>query len=1199
MKNIQLPILFAFLILTNVLLAQGKQYSLWTPVDIEQQELSPAAMEKVEAINAEYFNIETNLVSALLSQVKGDNKISIALPIKDESLTEVQLKEYYVMHPKLAERHPNIKTYRGFSEGYSVYLTLSPRGVDAYVKTDDGILFIEPVSSDNHVLHQRYTVQDFTNPMDIFNCGVTELEDEGTVIMEDWAEARSEPASILKYRTAIIATEAYSGRHMHDYDLTLAAVVNLMNGMNSIYVPNMGIQFEMIEESDQLIFTDIEEDPFGEDNTDGNVLLYSNTTVLYNLIGGEAFDVGHVLTDRCSGGFAGVSLGSTACSNSKKGAGVTCAGMTSSNLITTAHEFGHHFSAGHTWSNCPPNMDQYSSITAVEPGSGFTILSYAGACADQNLNIPRVDWFHNKSLDQIITFSREGIGSTCPEEIPLDRDLPVVKINAESGTYIPISTFFELDGEIEGWDGEERVYYNFEQMDIGPISPYGQPEGNAPSFISQQLETVPYRHFPVKNYALAHAFYEMEVLPAYSRDLTFRLTAREGGDGRAVWDEIELHSTEAAGPFRITAPNEKIDHIAGQPLMIEWDVANTDKEPINCKYVDIYYSTNSGGTFNLVAEGVPNIGSAQVYLPARTSSGVRIKVKAANSIFFDYNERSFSIVEPEEPTFALNYGPYTQELCTPTQHEIQINTESIKDYEGEIYLSVSEEFPSDISYEFTENPINPGESTTLILDLSEFRGNGAFFYPIQAASESDTTIFDIGIDTKGNFYDDFALSSPEMGEENVDQAPTFQWVDDGDAEEYLLQVKLDGNDFTPPFAAEVTVTEPEYRIRNLMPKGSVVYWRVQPINECGPGEWSEVRVFKTVQQECSVLKSGDLDIFISPQGTPTIRGPIEIDKQGPALSISVPKIVGDHSWVGELTGWLEAPSGNSVLLWDQECGNGANFNMGFDDASPRDVTCPLSGGHIYKPAEELSSLIGEEVNGTWNLKIKDNVSGEVGLLKRWELEICFESNEVAPVIYRKDIMRVQFDTQRSLREGIGVTHESYIAQDLQFHLINLPQYGTLLYEEDGEARELTVADTFNMQDVYDNKIQLRHDGGEETVDSMKFFVIVPDGGWTGPITLNIRYQEGVVSSTQDNQQSDKAISVWPSPAKDLINFHIEGNPEEGEWLLLDMNGREIHSMKVENSMLNNSIDVSNFNPGMYILKWNAAQNSLSTKVIIQ
>jgi len=83
--------------------------------------------------------------------------------------------------------------------------------------------------------------------------------------------------------------------------------------------------------------------------------------------------------------------------------------------------------------------------------------------------------------------------------------------------------------------------------------------------------------------------------------------------------------------------------------------------------VNIFLSTNSGQTFSfLLATNVPNSGSALVVLPNVNSTRARIKVQAANNIFFDLNNADFTVA-PGSPTplIQLTGTSLIAESCPP------------------------------------------------------------------------------------------------------------------------------------------------------------------------------------------------------------------------------------------------------------------------------------------------------------------------------------------------------------------------------------------------------------------------------------------------------------------------------------------------------------------------------------------------------
>lgn len=78
-----------------------------------------------------------------------------------------------------------------------------------------------------------------------------------------------------------------------------------------------------------------------------------------------------------------------------------------------------------------------------------------------------------------------------------------------------------------------------------------------------------------------------------------------------------------------------------------------------------------------------------------------------------------------------------------------------------------------------------------------------------------------------------------------------------------------------------------------------------------------------------------------------------------------------HTFIGDLQVELFAPSGRRATLHGRQGGSADNLFTSFDSERPG----------------ELSSLVGQAMQGTWVLRVSDREAADVGVLRRWRLEL--------------------------------------------------------------------------------------------------------------------------------------------------------------------------------------------------------------------
>lgn len=592
------------------------------------------------------FHVQFNELKNVLNKapqesatdLKGSASI-LELPMPDGSFQRFRVVSSSYLAPELAVRFPEIRTYSVMSvdkPGTYGKVDITVFGFHGMLYGTAGNIFIDPYSRNNEEDYISYYADDFVK-----NVRATCASEQITKEQKKPAETNATcPGTELRtYRLAVSCTGEYAiaatGAATPTVGQVLSAVTTTVLRVSGIYEKEVAIKFTLIGAESSLLFTNPATDPF-IGNSDGGILIHESQRVIDSIAGDANYDIGHTL----STGGGGLALVGAVCTPTLKGKGVTGLAYPVGDPFDVdyvSHEIGHQFGCNHTFNQCTGNATEHAG-TMVEPGSGITIMGYAGICAAKdNLAPHTLPYFHSISFDELMAYTTTGAGNSCAVKTASGNKTPVV--DAIKTYTIPKLTPFDMIGKATDPDNDALTYSweetdnNSTPHDLGLAAPY---------FRSYEPRTDSNRVFiPMANVLLGQTAITGEYLPSTAQTLNFRLTARDNKGG-VCYNSSQL-VIAGTGPFKVTSQTTASTWNACKTEKVTWDIAGTDQAPINTPTVDIFFTKDGGRSFIPVVTGAPNIGSCNITVPTVTTTTGRIVIRGVNNVFFAVNAADITV----------------------------------------------------------------------------------------------------------------------------------------------------------------------------------------------------------------------------------------------------------------------------------------------------------------------------------------------------------------------------------------------------------------------------------------------------------------------------------------------------------------------------------------------------------------------------
>ena len=675
--------------------------------DIAASQIALTGPRLTTPLRARTITLDDSALRSTLAQVHsrtaGAALPQLRLPLPQGGEMAFALTETQVMAPALAAKYPQIRTYQGralANPAITGRFQMDPRGFRAMIHTAEGRWYIDSYSRGDTRNYQSYYAKDLpvkARPGDEVlpnTSALPSLTLPKFSLPGSAGKGVSIPGNLRTYRLAFAADGEYSSFHdpqtlpnLPSKAIVLAELVNVTNRVSGVYERELGIRLQLVANNDLIIFQNPVADPYTDDQP--TLLLAQNIATVNGVIGPTNYDIGHVATT----GGGGVAFLGVVCGAQKAGGVTGLPTPVGDNYYIdyVAHEVGHQFGGNHTFNGNVGSCagGNRSAASAYEPGSGVTIMAYAGICGVQNIAAHSIDTFHARSFDEIVAFSRNtATGASCGV-LTTTTNRPPVVVPPVGGFTIPRGTPFELTGSASDPDGDV-VRYQWEQFDLGAA---GAPNAGAtvtpttpPLFRPFPPTLSPTRVFP-RIEDVVRGGQEVvggvavlgEILPQVTRVMNFRLTVRDNyrvpnaanpdttasfESGGVASEDLSFNVSAAAGPFVVTFPSATGLSFNGDSTQtLTWNEANTAAAPVSCPSVNVFLSTDGGLTYpTTLLSSVPNDGSNPVVMPNIDTTTARVKVRCANSVFFDISDNNFTLIKKVNtaPVAALKVvGPST------------------------------------------------------------------------------------------------------------------------------------------------------------------------------------------------------------------------------------------------------------------------------------------------------------------------------------------------------------------------------------------------------------------------------------------------------------------------------------------------------------------------------------------------------------
>jgi subtilisin-like proprotein convertase family protein len=379
---------------------------------------------------------------------------------------------------------------------------------------------------------------------------------------------------------------------------------------------------------------------------------------------------------------------------------------------------------------------------------------------------------------------------------------------------------------------------------------------------------------------------------------------------------------------------------------------------------------------------VPNDGSETVIIPNSITPS-RIMVRGHNNIFYDISNTNFNVTASGSTFIANINGQQNKTSCKGNNVTYTLNYSHINGFAGTTTFTATGN-PAGSVVAFS--PASMNANGTVQVTVSNTDGSPVGMHNIVVTMTSGATVktMPLYLNLLDNQFEEAVLTVPANNTDGIPTAVLLDWNDSSNASSYIVEIATD-EDFENIIETGTTQTS-SFDLEGLN-ETTVYYWRVTPSNGGCSGNAGEAFRFATGEAFCETF-STNVPVTIPVDPATTVISQVVVADNFIIQDAQVPLNI-THTWMTDLVVRVISPSGTSVVLFSNECGDQDNANATFDD-SGTNLTCngiPVISG-LLLPEEPLSVFNGENAQGTWMLEVTDVEAPDGGSINSWGINLC-------------------------------------------------------------------------------------------------------------------------------------------------------------------------------------------------------------------